>query len=99
MNIGKLAQPKPILYILFCIIYAFFSACAKKEVPPKQDIKTQVKTNQPSIPFATNKAESNKWYKEQFLPILKQSSSKKGSRRIRAVCKALFCRFKSNTRL
>lgn len=90
MNIGKLAQPKPILYILFCIIYAFFSACAKKEVPPKQDIKTQIKAQQPSIPFATNKAESNKWYKEQFLPILKQSSSKKGAEEYEQFAKLYF---------
>lgn len=55
----------------------FFSACAKKEVPLPQDLKTQIKTQQPSIQFATTQAESNKWYKEHFSKTLLKSLNKK----------------------
>ncbi|TLD83717.1 hypothetical protein [Helicobacter trogontum] len=90
MNIANLAQPKHILYILFYIVCLVFSACAKKEIASKQDIKTQIKSQHPSIPFALNKADSNKWYKEQFLPILKKSSSKKGAEEYERFAKLYF---------
>ncbi len=72
-------QLKFVIYMMFCLISLFFSACAKKELAPQQDIKTQIKTQQPSIPFATTQAQSNKWYKEYFAPILKKSATKKGA--------------------
>lgn len=73
-----------------CLYCLFVIACAKKEVAPKQDLKTQIHTQQPSIPFATTQAQSNKWYKEHFSPILKKSTNKKDAQDYEQFAKVYF---------
>lgn len=76
-------------YLILIIIW-LFNACAKKEVPLPQDLKTQIATHNPSIPFATTQAQSNQWYKEHFTTNLTKSLNKKDARDYEKFAKLYF---------
>ena len=76
--------------ISLILIILLFSACAKKETLKPQDLKTQIKEQQPSIPFATTQDQSNQWYKEHFTKILPKSLNKKDAQDYEQFAKLYF---------
>ncbi|MWV62262.1 hypothetical protein DCO58_05155 [Helicobacter saguini] len=71
---------KVLNFFLLLLLVTLLAACAKKPTYTLTiDIKEQVETKKPSIPFATNKEESKKWYEQYFEPILKDSKVSKKS--------------------
>lgn len=75
----RLKMLKQLLLFIALVLIVLLSACAKKQPKLTQDIKEQIHNNQPSIPFANTKEESNQWYKTHLSPIIKESKSKKGA--------------------
>lgn len=73
-------QIKMLNFFFLLLLVTLLSACAKKATQtPTLDIKEQIKTQKVSIPFATNKEESKKWYKQNFEAILADSKISKKS--------------------
>ncbi len=68
---------KFVWYIVIFIAILLMNSCANKTQKVQQDIKTQIKQNQPNIEFATTQAQSNKWYKEYLSSNAKKLPNKK----------------------
>lgn len=86
---SKLQKTIAYLISLFLTIL-LFNACAKKEAPLPQDLKSQIKMQKPSIPFATTQAQSNQWYKEHFTKITPKSLNKKAAQEYEQFAKLYF---------